>query len=93
MVDLEKLLQHLAGREVTSLLVEGGGILLGSMFDLEVVDLVAAFIAPVILGGGTAPTRVGGRGVEMVAEAVKLDRVSLTTLGDNVMITGYIVRE
>ena len=93
MVDLEKLLQHLAGRGVTSLLVEGGGILLGSMFDLRLVDKVAAFIAPVIIGGGTAPTPVAGRGVEMVAEAIKLDRVSLTTLGDNVMITGYVVKE
>jgi diaminohydroxyphosphoribosylaminopyrimidine deaminase/5-amino-6-(5-phosphoribosylamino)uracil reductase len=93
MVDLEKLLQHLAGRDVTSLLVEGGGILLGSMFDLGLVDKVAAFIAPVIIGGGKAPTPVAGKGVDMVAEAVKLDRVSLTTLGDNIMVTGYVVKQ
>jgi diaminohydroxyphosphoribosylaminopyrimidine deaminase/5-amino-6-(5-phosphoribosylamino)uracil reductase len=93
MVDLEKLLRYLAERDVTSLLVEGGGILLGSMFDLGLVDKVAAFIAPVIIGGGTAPTPVAGRGVDTVAEAIKLDRVSLTTLGDNIMVTGYVVKE
>jgi len=40
LVDLEKLLKALGEREITSVLVEGGGILLGSLFDCKFVDKV-----------------------------------------------------
>ena len=41
-VDLEALLCLLGERQATSLMVEGGSALLGSFFDLELVDKVAA---------------------------------------------------
>jgi len=50
LVDLERLLKTLGEREITSVLVEGGGILLGSLFDYGLVDKVVAFIAPIIIG-------------------------------------------
>jgi diaminohydroxyphosphoribosylaminopyrimidine deaminase/5-amino-6-(5-phosphoribosylamino)uracil reductase len=53
-VDLEAVLDHLARREVAALLVEGGPTVHGSFNDAELVDEVALFIAPFVIGGGTS---------------------------------------
>jgi diaminohydroxyphosphoribosylaminopyrimidine deaminase/5-amino-6-(5-phosphoribosylamino)uracil reductase len=90
-VDLEKLLMALGEREVTSVLVEGGGVLLGSLFDLGLVDKVIAFIAPIIIGGAEAKTAVAGRGVDKVADSFRLERVKVEKLGDDLMVSGYVV--
>jgi len=91
-VDLAGLLKTLGERGVTSVLVEGGGILLGSLFDSRLVDKVVAFIAPLILGGEEATTPVAGKGVERVIDAIRLERLSVAKLGDDLMITGYVKR-
>jgi len=72
-------------------LVEGGGILLGPLFDCGLVDKVIAFIAPIIIGGKEAKTPVGGRGVDKVIDSFRLERVSLEKLGEDLMISGYVV--
>ena len=88
-VDLEDLFRRLGRREVTSVLVEGGGTLLGSLFDQGLVDKVVACIAPTIIGGEQAPSPVRGVGVEHVADAKSLDRVEVLQLGRDVVVTGY----
>jgi diaminohydroxyphosphoribosylaminopyrimidine deaminase/5-amino-6-(5-phosphoribosylamino)uracil reductase len=90
MVDLAKLLAELGQREITSVIVEGGGILLGSLFDQGLVDKVIAFIAPVIIGGAEAKTAVAGRGVDQVAESFRLERINAARLGDDVIVSGYV---
>jgi len=89
-VDLGKLLEELGKRQITSILVEGGGILLGSLFDLGLVDKVIAFIAPVIIGGAEAKTAVAGRGVDQVAESFRLEGLRVEKLGDDLMVSGYV---
>jgi len=90
LVDLERLLKTLGEREITSVLVEGGGILLGSLFDCKLVDKVIAFIAPIIIGGKEAKTAVSGKGVDKVVDSLKLERVSLEKLGEDLMVSGYV---
>jgi diaminohydroxyphosphoribosylaminopyrimidine deaminase/5-amino-6-(5-phosphoribosylamino)uracil reductase len=90
LLDLEKLLKALGKRGITSVLVEGGGILLGSLFDCGLVDKVIAFIAPVIIGGKEAKTAVAGKGVDKVIDAAKLERVRLEKFGEDLMISGYV---
>ena len=92
-VDLEALLDELGRRGATALLVEGGGHLLGSLFDLELVDKVAAFVAPVLIGGEDAPGPVGGAGVDELAAATRLERTGLRRVGRDVLITGYVPHE
>ncbi|MHB0870631.1 MAG: bifunctional diaminohydroxyphosphoribosylaminopyrimidine deaminase/5-amino-6-(5-phosphoribosylamino)uracil reductase RibD [Chloroflexota bacterium] len=93
-VDLESALQILATEwGVTSLLVEGGGELLGSLFDQGLVDKLVAFVAPKLVGGAQAPGPVGGRGVESIAAAVQLRDVAWERIGDDMMIVGYVDRE
>ncbi len=91
-VDLRELLKQLGHREITSVLVEGGGRLLGSFFDLGLVDKVVAFVAPMIIGGKEAMTPVSGKGVDHIAQAVRLSRVQVQRFGADVMISGYIGR-
>ena len=89
-VDLGELLKALGERGITSVLVEGGGILLGSLFDGKLVDKVIAFIAPIIIGGKEAKTAVSGKGVDKVVDSLKLERVSLEKLGEDLMVSGYV---
>jgi len=91
-VDLRSLLKALGEREITSILVEGGGVLLGSMFDQGLVDKVVAFIAPIIIGGEEAKTAVGGTGVDKVAESFRLQKVGVERFGDDVMVIGYVAK-
>ena len=90
LVDLEKLLQALGEREITSVLVEGGGILLGSLFDCKLVDKVIAFVAPIIIGGKEAKTAVSGKGVDKMVDSIRLERVNLEKLGEDLMVSGYV---
>ncbi len=88
-VDLEGLFRVLGDRQITSVFVEGGGTLLGSLFDLRAVDKVIAFVAPVIVGGAGAPTAVGGEGVGLMAEAVQLSCLEVRRFGPDTAIIGY----
>ena len=92
-VDLKALLALLGQREVTSVLVEGGGTLLGSLFDQVLVNKVVAFIAPVIIGGASATSAVGGHGSATLAEALRLRDVQTEHLGEDLMVVGYPVRQ
>ena len=88
-IDLKPVLKMLAEREITSVLVEGGGILVGSLFDQGLVDRVFAFISPVIIGG-EASMAVAGRGVDKLSDAHKLERVTTTRFGEDILISGYV---
>jgi diaminohydroxyphosphoribosylaminopyrimidine deaminase/5-amino-6-(5-phosphoribosylamino)uracil reductase len=79
----------LGERQTLSVLVEGGGELLGSFFDGELVDKVHAVVAPLVIGGREAPAAVAGRGVERMAEALRLRDIAVERLGDDMLVTGY----
>lgn len=92
-VHLPALLEELGRRDVTSILVEGGGTILGSFFVQNHVDKVMAFIAPLIIGGHDAPTPVGGTGAARIADSWRLDRVGVRRLDDDLLVTGYPTRK
>jgi diaminohydroxyphosphoribosylaminopyrimidine deaminase/5-amino-6-(5-phosphoribosylamino)uracil reductase len=71
-VDLRAALKALGKRNITSVLVEGGGELLGSFFDARLVDKIALFYAPIVIGGRNAVTAVDGEGVPTVRKSVQL---------------------
>jgi diaminohydroxyphosphoribosylaminopyrimidine deaminase/5-amino-6-(5-phosphoribosylamino)uracil reductase len=89
MVDLPPLLRALGERDITGVLVEGGGTLLGSLFDQKLVDKVIVFVAPMIIGGKQAKTPVAGKGVASVIDSIKLERVRTRAINGDIMITGY----
>ena len=89
LVDLEALMSHLGEREIASVVVEGGGVLLGALFDGGLVDKVCAFVAPVVVGGAGAPSPVAGEGVEVIGDALRLRDVEVLTLGGDIAVVGY----
>ena len=89
MVDLPVLMKTLGQREVTSLLVEGGGTLLASLLEDGLVDKITAFLAPVLIGGRDSLTPLEGHGISTVAQALRLKRPQVEVLGEDVLISGY----
>jgi len=84
------LLDELGRRRMTNVLVEGGGRLLGSLFDAGEIDEVHVFIAPRLAGGQAAVTAVGGRGVEQMSQARWLQTPIVERLDDDVYVYGRI---
>ena len=89
-VDLRAVMAMLGERDVTSVLVEGGGAILGALFDLNLVDKVVAFVAPVIIGGKDAISPVGGVGIADMQDALRLRDVEVRRFGQDVAVIGYI---
>jgi len=84
---LRGVLKDLGSREVTSVLIEGGGDVLGEAFDRRLVDEVHFYVAPLLLGG---PKVIGGRGAGASAESIRLWQVGYERLGDDVHVSGFV---
>jgi diaminohydroxyphosphoribosylaminopyrimidine deaminase/5-amino-6-(5-phosphoribosylamino)uracil reductase len=92
-VDVAAALVELLRRGAIRLLLEGGGELTASFFEKKLVDRVLAFVAPKLIGGGSAPTPLGGLGLDRMARAVALTRVETRVFGDDLLIEGVPVWE
>lgn len=91
-VDLDAVVAKLGEMNAVSLLVEGGGRVLGSLFDLGLVDKVYGFIAPLIIGGGQAESPVQGRGAAALSGCWRLERTTMKPLGPDWLVVGYPVK-
>jgi diaminohydroxyphosphoribosylaminopyrimidine deaminase/5-amino-6-(5-phosphoribosylamino)uracil reductase len=89
-VDLNKLMQILGRREITSVLIEGGGNLNAAALQAGIVDKLYCTIAPMIIGGQATLTPVEGIGVTFVEEALPLYRMRSRPLGDDLLIEAYL---
>lgn len=85
-LDPAGLLDELGRRRLTNVLVEGGGKLLGRLFDERLVDEVHAYIAPKVFGGEAAPSPIAGLGVEGIGDAVGLSDVQVERLGEDCLL-------
>ena len=88
---LRPLLKRLAKQNVTSLLVEGGGETNASFVEADLVNQVAFFYAPKILGGRDAPTGVAGEGLSLMA-GLPLEKIRWRNLGPDLMLTARVAR-
>jgi diaminohydroxyphosphoribosylaminopyrimidine deaminase/5-amino-6-(5-phosphoribosylamino)uracil reductase len=89
-ISLASVMRALAAREITSVLIEGGAEIHASALAEGIVDKVAFFVAPLLIGGTTAPGAVGGPGIEKLADAVPLREVRITPLGRDLLVEGYV---
>lgn len=86
-IPLKKLLFSLRNKEIISILVEGGGNILGSFVDEKIIDKVYAFYAPILIGGEKAVT-IQGRGINKVKNALFLKRIAIRRFQDNFLVIG-----
>jgi diaminohydroxyphosphoribosylaminopyrimidine deaminase/5-amino-6-(5-phosphoribosylamino)uracil reductase len=89
-VAIGPLLDWLGARDVMALLVEGGSAVHGAFLDAGLVDRVAAFVAPKLVGGAGAPGPIGGRGAGRMAEAVPLADVRTECVGGDLLVMGRV---
>jgi diaminohydroxyphosphoribosylaminopyrimidine deaminase/5-amino-6-(5-phosphoribosylamino)uracil reductase len=86
-IDLNVLLRELGAKEITSVLVEGGGNILGQALDRHLIDKVQIYVAPIFTGGPIVA--FAGAGAKATAEAARLGRVRYEKIGQDLCITGY----
>ncbi len=88
-VDLADLCARLFAWDVTGALLEGGSALNWAFIEAGLVDRVAMFVAPLLIGGEQAPTAVGGRGVRL-PEALRLQELSARPVGADWLLEGNV---
>jgi diaminohydroxyphosphoribosylaminopyrimidine deaminase/5-amino-6-(5-phosphoribosylamino)uracil reductase len=91
-LDLEAVLLELHRREVRALLVEGGAEVHGAFLEAGLVDRVAMFLAPLLLGGRAAPSAIGGGG-RPLREALALADLSVRAVGPDLLVEADVARE
>jgi diaminohydroxyphosphoribosylaminopyrimidine deaminase/5-amino-6-(5-phosphoribosylamino)uracil reductase len=85
---LRLVLENLGRKAVTSVLIEGGGDVLGQALDDRLIDKVQVYAGAMFAGGPIAA--FGGQGASSAQDAAHLERVSYARLGDDICITGYL---
>ena len=83
-------LDQLGANGVTSILLEGGPHLAGAFFDAGEVDEIRLFIAPVVLGGGSARDPLEGEGADRIAEATRALSLDVERIGDDVLVSARL---
>ncbi len=89
-VDLPSLLKKLGEKEITSLLVEGGGGIIASFLENKLVDKIYAIISPLLIGGKEAPTPFEGKGFSSLKDALHLKNFTCRRLGRDYLWEGYL---
>jgi diaminohydroxyphosphoribosylaminopyrimidine deaminase/5-amino-6-(5-phosphoribosylamino)uracil reductase len=85
-MDLRIAFAELGKRGLTRVLVEGGARLAGELIEEDLVDRLAWFHAPMLIGGDGLPA-IEAFGIGALSEAPKFRRLSLETIGDDVLET------
>ncbi len=81
-------LRDLGRRQITSVLIEGGGQVLGEAFDRKLVHRVQVYVAPLLCGGPAV--MIGGRGAGSTAESAVIRHPRYAKIGGNLRLTGEV---
>jgi diaminohydroxyphosphoribosylaminopyrimidine deaminase/5-amino-6-(5-phosphoribosylamino)uracil reductase len=87
---LIKLMKLLGSMGVASVLLEGGSRINAGALKEGIVDKVVLFLAPLIIGGESAPGVVGGPGIKSLKQALNIKNLTVTPVGADWMIEGYL---
>lgn len=87
-LDLRAVLQDLARRGMSRVLLEGGSRVFGAFFAARLVDRVMVFVAPKVLGSANAISPVAGPAGLELETALALEDMTATPIGPDVLIEG-----
>ena len=85
------LLRKLAGIGVVSVMIEGGASIAASALKGKVVDKIAFFYAPKIVGGD-GRGMIDALAIAKMSRAIRLQRLDMRRSGGDILITGYLDR-
>ncbi len=89
-VEVNKVLSWLGQHEISSVLVEGGGRLLTSIFEEKMADKIFVTLSPKLIGGKTAPTLLQGKGADFIEDSLSLKRTHTFQIDEDTIVEGYL---
>ncbi|MBI2504783.1 MAG: bifunctional diaminohydroxyphosphoribosylaminopyrimidine deaminase/5-amino-6-(5-phosphoribosylamino)uracil reductase RibD [Candidatus Latescibacteria bacterium] len=87
-LDLRQVLERAGNEGLTSILLEGGGLLAAAALRARIVDQVRIFVAPCLIGEGVPA--IGELGIRRLAQALRLEKVALRRLGPDLLYTAEV---
>ena len=84
---LESVLKNLGARGITTVLIEGGGEVLGEALEKRLVDKVEIYFGSLLTGGPVIA--FPGKGVEKTADALRLRDTDYEHIGETVCLRAY----
>ena len=87
--NLNAVLEEFIKRDLQSVLVEGGTQIAGAFVDGKLVDKLTFIVAPIVIGGHSAPLAVGGNGANTLEYAMRLNDLEIIKHGSDFEFTGY----
>ncbi len=85
---LRAVLRDLGKKQITSVLIEGGGEVLGEAFDRRLVQRVQFYVAPLLCGGPVIV--VGGCGAGATVESAQIVNPRYEKIGGDLRLTGEV---
>lgn len=90
-LSIPDLMEALGKQKIDSILLEGGGTLNWGMLKNHAVHRICTYIAPMLLGGNTGKTPVGGLGFEAPDQAVRLTSPKITPYGEDFLFESEVI--
>lgn len=90
LVDLSSLLKKLGKMELSSVLIEGGSGINGSVIREKLVDKVYYLTALKLMGGSDSVSAIGGKSPSSLSGLTLLKRIKMKRLGGDLLIEGYL---
>ncbi|MDE2027245.1 MAG: bifunctional diaminohydroxyphosphoribosylaminopyrimidine deaminase/5-amino-6-(5-phosphoribosylamino)uracil reductase RibD [Candidatus Omnitrophica bacterium] len=86
-IDLKWVLSFLGKMDITSVLIEGGGLMAGEALRRNLADKMMIYMAPKIMGEGLGSVR--GFVPKALGEIAYLKEMSIDKIGEDILIQGY----
>jgi len=88
--DLQAICRHLAEREITSVMIEGGALVNWAALASGLADKIFFYYAPKILAGMGSVPFASGDGFRRMSEAAHLKSFRLHRFGEDFAVEGYL---
>jgi diaminohydroxyphosphoribosylaminopyrimidine deaminase/5-amino-6-(5-phosphoribosylamino)uracil reductase len=89
-INLKKVLSWLGKNEISSVFVEGGGLLLTSLLERNLIDKIYITFSPIFIGGEKAPSFFEGKGISSLSQALSLKNTHCFAIGKDMILEGYL---